>query len=315
MNNFSIVIPCFNESDVIAHTLKSLDNYLIDFHKKNHTSVCKSIVLVNDGSTDNTKEKILEISDNYSFSIILIDLSANVGHQSALIAGLDYCADKYDFCVSMDADLQDDITVISKMIDDFDKGFDMVLGVRDSRDTDTFFKRHSALLYYRFLELLGVDIIFNHADFRLLSNFVLIQLKNFPEKSLFLRALILKITNNFSIVKYNRLSRVYGETKYPLLKMLSLAWSGVTSFSFVPLKVITFLGLLTFLISFLISIYALWGFISTNTIPGWFSTVFPIYVLGGLIMFSLGIVGEYISKIYIETKNRPRFIIKNIFGD
>ena len=243
-----------------------------------------------------------------------IKLSRNLGHQNALLAGL--LTVKGEVVISVDADLQDDLAAIEEMLDDYAAGYDIVYGVRSSRKTDTFFKNFTAIAYYRLLGIMGVEIIYNHADYRLMSRRVIDALREFGEVNLFLRGIIPQLGFSNTIVYYERADRFAGESKYPLKKMLSLAWQGITSFSNVPLKFITGLGLLVSLISFAVTIWAIWIKLFTElAIPGWASTVLPIYFLGGIQLLCLGIIGEYLAKIYMETKRRPRYIIEKTTGN
>ena len=236
-------------------------------------------------------------------------MSRNRGHQNALLAGL--LTVKGEAVISVDADLQDDLSAIEEMLDDYAAGHDIVYGVRSSRKTDTFFKSFTATAYYRLLGIMGVEIVYNHADYRLMSRRAIEALKEFGEVNLFLRGIIPQLGFSHTIVYYERAERFAGESKYPLKKMLALAWQGITSFSNVPLQFITHLGLLVSLISFAVTIWAIWVKLFTEVaIPGWASTVLPIYFLGGIQLLCLGIIGEYLAKIYTETKRRPRYVIE-----
>ena len=304
-----LVIPAFNEEEVIEITTSELDkkmNYLIKnrlIHRKSR------VVYVNDGSVDSTWDLINKIhKKNKLFNGL--KLSRNRGHQNALLAGLMYSKDKCDITISMDADLQDDINAIDEMIDNYKNGSEIVYGVRSSRKTDTFFKRWTAQSYYKFLKLLGVNVVYNHADYRLMSKRALNALEEYNETNLFLRGIIPELGFKTSIVYYERNKRVAGVSKYPLKKMLKLAIDGITSFSIKPLKMITNLGFIMGLISLGILIYSIVRKLLGHTVDGWTFIVVSIWFVAAVQMVSLGVVGEYIGKIYGETKKRPRYIIE-----
>jgi glycosyltransferase involved in cell wall biosynthesis len=272
------------------------------------------VVLIDDGSSDNTWELIIAAAAQHPERLRGLRLACNVGHQGALLAGLDYVTGKCDAAVSVDADLQDDLTAIPAMIGEWRKGAELVLGIRESREVDGWFKRTTALGFYRLMRWMGVDLVENHADFRLMSDRALRNLRQFPETNLFLRGLTPMVHQRVATVSYARAERLAGETKYPLRKMLSLAWNGITSFSVVPLRLISFAGFLVFVASLFMIAYALIGLMTGRTLPGWTSVVIPLYLLGGLIMLSIGVVGEYVGKIFLEAKRRPRFLIDAIVG-
>ena len=266
------------------------------------------VYYVDDGSSDGTWKLIESLAETQHF-VHGIKLSRNRGHQNALLSGL-FTA-KGEVIVSVDADLQDDLSAIKKMLELYTLGNEIVYGVRESRKTDTFFKNFTATAYYRLLSIMGVEIIYNHADYRLMSNKVIKALKEFSEVNFFLRGIIPQLGFSYAIVYYDRAERFAGESKYPLSKMLSLAWEGISSFSDLPLRFITLMGLLVSQVSFLVTAWAIGVRLLTNdAIPGWASTVLPIYFLGGIQLLSLGVIGEYLSKIYLETKRRPRYIIE-----
>jgi len=306
--NLSLVVPCYNESEVFEETcsrLLRLLSKLIDSQKINSQS---SIYFVDDGSRDATWDLIVAAA-NHDARIKGIKLSRNRGHQNALLAGLTTV--EGDAIVSIDADLQDDITVIETMVDLFAEGNDVVYGVRKSRHSDTFFKRNTAVLYYRIIKIMGVDIVFNHADYRLLSRRAIEALKEYGEVNLFLRGIVPSLGFQSTIVEYDRTERFAGESKYPLSKMIALAIDGVTSFSSIPLRMIALLGMMVFVGSLFMSAWVLFiRIFSDQAIPGWASSVLPMYFLGGVQLLSLGVLGEYVAKIYMETKKRPRFIIE-----
>ncbi len=303
-----VVIPCYNEEEVIKETTKRLKqklNYLI---KKNIISKESRVMFVNDGSADSTWELIKEI-DSKEELFTGITLSRNRGHQNALVAGLLTAREYADVVISMDADLQDDINAIDEMLKKYHEGNEIVYGVRSSRKKDSFFKRFTAQSFYKFMNLMGVDIIYNHADYRLTSKRVLDEFKNYKEVNLFLRGIFPLIGFKSDIVYYERNERFAGKSKYPLKKMLNFAWDGITSFSVKPLRMIASLGFIILFISLIIMIYSIIRKVTNNTVDGWTFLNISIWFIGGIQMLSLGIIGEYIGKIYNETKERPRFII------
>lgn len=311
MNNnpiLYVVIPCYNEEEVIDETTKQLTRKIGNLIEENKISINSKVMYVNDGSKDKTWKKIKSINkENELFTGIT--LTRNRGHQNALLAGL-LTAKKYaDVIISMDADLQDDINVIDEMLDKYKNGNDIVYGVRNSRKKDSFFKRVTAENYYKIMKLLGVDCIYNHADYRLTSKRVLDELENFKEVNLFLRGIFPLLGYKSDIVYYERKERVAGKTKYPLKKMLNFAWDGITSFSVKPLRLICTLGFLILFVSIIIIIYSIIRKLTGNTVSGWTFLSTSIWFIGGLQMISIGIIGEYIGKIYSETKQRPRYII------
>jgi polyisoprenyl-phosphate glycosyltransferase len=317
MTNFlpaiGIVLPCFNEQQMIPNTAQVLHTLLDSLVAKGLISDRSFIGFIDDGSRDQT----WKIIEKTSFDLVRVKglkLAANAGHQKALLAGLMTYKDEADALISMDADLQDDILVIEEMIKRFTLGADVVYGVRKQRQTDTWFKKNTALLFYRLMRVFKVNIIFNHADFRLQSRRSLDALAQFGEVNLFLRGIVPSIGFEHEVVYYDRLDRAAGESKYPLRKMLSFAWNGITSFSSVPLKFVTFIGFAIFLGCLIMSIYALWALYYGSVVPGWVSTVLPMYFLGGIQLFCIGILGEYIGKIYAEVKQRPRYIIDKRVG-
>lgn len=304
----SIVVPCFNEEDVLPITLPRLLDELSKLHI--NTDEQPFLYLVDDGSSDSTWNIIENASDDHSF-IKGIKLSRNFGHQSALLAGLTIA--KGDAIISMDADLQDDLEVIHEMVKEYKKGSQIVYAVRDDRDTDSIFKRQTALIFYKFMSLLGTDIIYNHADYRLLGRTAIEQLKKFEEVNLFLRGIIPLLGFKSSKISYKRGARAAGESKYPFHKMLALAIDGITSFSVRPLRFVAGMGIF---FAFAAMIQLAWIFYVKfgleSAVPGWASTLIPITFFGGVQLFCLGLVGEYIGKIYQETKRRPLFIIEKI---
>lgn len=311
MNNnpiLYVVIPCYNEEEVIDETTRQLTIKIGNLIEENKISKNSKVMYVNDGSKDKTWKKIKSINkENELFTGIT--LTRNRGHQNALLAGL-LTAKKYaDVIISMDADLQDDINVIDEMLDKYKSGNDIVYGVRSSRKKDSFFKRVTAENYYKIMKLLGVDCVYNHADYRLTSKRVLDELENFKEVNLFLRGIFPLLGYKSDIVYYERKERVAGKTKYPLKKMLNFAWDGITSFSVKPLRLICTLGFLILFVSIIIIIYSIIRKLTGNTVSGCTFLSTSIWFIGGLQMISIGIIGEYIGKIYSETKQRPRYII------
>jgi glycosyltransferase involved in cell wall biosynthesis len=308
MIRLGIVVPCYNEEEVLSEANSYLLELLDRLVSEGKVGSDSMIYYVDDGSTDATW-LLIESLIQESSRVAGIKLSRNQGHQNALIAGL-FTAEG-DVLVSIDADLQDDVNTIEKMLDAHYQGAEIVYGVRDDRESDTVFKRLTAQGYYRLIEFLGVEVVYNHADYRLLSRKAINSLKNFREINLFLRGIVPLIGLRSAIVYYKRGERFAGESKYPLKKMLAFALEGITSFSIVPLRIITIVGLLIFSISMLMSLYILLVKLFGDTaLPGWASTVLPVYLLGGVQIFFLGIIGEYLGKIYTEVKRRPRYIIE-----
>ncbi len=310
MNDLAIVVPCFNESLVLSDTADKLLSELRRLERCGKVSNRSQICFVDDGSLDGSWECITQAHASDS-RVHGIKLTRNHGHQFALLAGL--LTVSADMAISIDADLQDDISVIEKMVDEYRAGKDVVFGVREDRSTDSRLKRMSAEGYYRLLRCMGVNIVFNHADCRLLSRRALEALREFGETNLFLRGVIPTIGLPSATVSYKRQARQMGESNYSIRKMISLGIDGITSFSIVPLRVIAALGLTVFLGSLLLAIWALWvRFALADVVPGWASSVLPQYFLGGIQLLSIGVLGEYVAKIYIETKRRPRFLIEKV---
>ena len=308
----AMVIPCYNEEEVLPTTKKELSALLDRLKAKGLVDEKSFICFVDDGSKDRTWQMIEEFAKEPY--IKGLKLSRNCGHQNALLAGLFYAESLSDAAISMDADLQDDISVVEQMCQKFQEGYEIVYGVRKRRDTDTAFKRITAEGFYKVMRLMGVDIIENHADFRLMSKRALGWLKEFEEVNLFLRGIIPLLGLKSDIVYYDRKERFAGESKYPLKKMLSFAWDGITSFSVAPLRFITFLGIGVLVVSLFLSIWALGAKLSGSAVSGWTSMMLIVLFLGGVQMLSIGIIGEYIGKIYKETKRRPRFFVEKIEG-
>lgn len=305
-----LVIPCYNEQEVLPETSRQLLEKMTNLIKKDKISEESKIMFVNDGSKDKTWEIIEKLhSENNIFQGVC--LSRNKGHQNALLAGLMTAKEYCDAAISLDADLQDDINAIDEMVDKFNnENCDIVYGVRSSRETDTFFKKFTAEGYYKVMKMLGADIVFNHADYRLMSKRALDNLEDFKEVNMFLRGIVPMIGYKSDKVYYSRKERFAGESKYPLKKMLAFAWEGITSLSTKPIRMITSLGVIVMIIAVIILIYSLVRFFMGATISGWTSTMVSIWFLGGLNLFAVGMIGEYIGKVYLETKERPKYIIE-----
>lgn len=303
-----IVSPCYNEELVLTETSLQLNAIVANLIDRNIISNKSFAVFVDDGSKDKTWAVIEEKAAQFPF-IKGLKLAGNVGHQKALLAGLLTFNEEADALISIDADLQDDVRVIEEMILKFKAGIDVVYGVRKERTTDTYFKRNTALLFYNLMKKMKVNIVHNHADYRLCSRRVLNALSSFGEVNLFLRGIIPSIGFSNEIVYYDRLERFAGESKYPFRKMATFAWNGITSFSNYPLKLVTIIGFVIFFFCLLLTGYAFLALYTGNLVPGWLSTVLPMYFLGGVQLFCFGIIGEYIGKIYLEVKQRPRYFI------
>lgn len=314
MNRLFCVIPCYNEEEVLHETASRLEAKIKSLVAAGKISEDSRILFVNDGSRDKTWSIINELHEK-SELFQGINLSKNMGHQNALLAGLMTAKDLCDAAISLDADLQDDINAIDEMVEKYLNGADVVYGVRSKRATDTFFKKFTAESFYKLMNGLGANTVYNHADYRLMSRRALQALSEFGEVNLFLRGIVPMVGFNSDVVYYERAERFAGESKYPLRKMLSFAMEGITSLSTKPIKMITGLGVSIFLVSIIVLIYSLVRHFTGHTIPGWTTTVLSVWAIGGLIMISLGVIGEYIGKIYLETKNRPRFIIRDYIGD
>ena len=309
-----IVIPCYNEEEVLPETSKRLKAKMEGLMEAEKISRQSRVMFVNDGSKDRTWELIEELHRSDSvFSGV--NLSRNRGHQNALLAGLMTARDRCDAAISMDADLQDDIDAVDAMLDKFCAGCDIVYGVRSSRKKDSFFKRFTAEGFYCLMNVMGAETVFNHADYRLMSRRALEGLAEFEEVNLFLRGIVPMIGYTSATVEYERGERFAGESKYPLKKMLSFAMEGITSMSTKPIRYITALGFLVFLVSIIMLIVFIVKWAMGITVAGWASVICSVWAIGGLILLSLGVIGEYIGKIYLETKGRPRFIIREVLDD
>ena len=309
-----IVVPCYNEEEVLPETSRRLKEKMEALVAAGTVNGGSRILFVNDGSRDRTWEIIsaLHAADPVFSGV---DLTRNRGHQNALLAGLMTTKDRCDMAISMDADLQDDVDAVDKMIEEYHAGCDIVYGVRSSRKKDTFFKRFTAEGFYRVMNLLGAETVFNHADYRLMSRRALEGLSQFKEANLFLRGMVPMIGYRSGTVEYERGERFAGESKYPLKKMLAFAMEGITSLSVKPLRMITGLGALIFLIAAVMLAYSVYRWAVGDTVLGWASLMCSVWAIGGLILLSLGVIGEYIGKIYLETKGRPRFLIREVLDD
>jgi len=310
--SLAIVVPCYNEEEILPKTLDVLQALLRDLINKNKINSFSKIYFVDDGSKDATwsllKAAAIEHQD-----VVAIKLSRNKGHQNALYAGL--CTSTEDIIVSIDADLQDDPQNIEYMVDEYLKGNDVVYGVRSERATDTFFKRFTAESYYHLMRKMGVDLVFNHADFRLMSRRALNALLEYEESNLFLRGIVREVGFPSSVVEYQRQAREAGESKYPLRKMLSFAWNGITAFSAIPLRAITVIGLISSLVSVGILAWVLATRLFTdNAMPGWASMLLPLLFIGSVQLLCLGVIGEYMSKLYSESKRRPKYHISELIN-
>ena len=313
-NTLYIVVPCYNEEEVLPETARRLGDKLHALMAAGKISPQSRILFVNDGSGDKTWE-IIEGLHRENGLFCGVDLSRNRGHQNALLAGLMTARERADMAVSMDADLQDDVDAIDAMVGKYLDGVDIVYGVRSSRKTDTFFKRTTAEGFYRVMDLLGAETVFNHADYRLMSRRALDGLAQFNEVNLFLRGIVPMIGYRTDTVEYERGERFAGESKYPLKKMVAFALEGVTSLSVKPLRMITGLGFLVFLASLVMIVYNIVRWATGNTVTGWASLACSVWLIGGLILLSLGVIGEYLGKLYLESKDRPRFLIREVLDD
>ena len=311
-NRLYIVVPCYKEEAVLPETSRRLREKLEALINQGKIDRDSRILFVNDGSTDRTWPLIEQYHKEAPEIFSGINLSRNRGHQNALLAGLSTAVTRADMVISMDADLQDDINAVDAMIDEYHNGYDIVYGVRSKRETDTFFKRFTAEGFYKIMQALGVDIVFNHADYRLMSRRALEGLMQFSEVNLFLRGIVPQIGYPSTTVTYARAERFAGESKYPLKKMIAFAADGITSFSVKPIRLVFFAGVFIFLCSLVMFIYAIITKAAGRSTSGWSSLMASIWMLGGIQLLGLGIVGEYIGKIYNETKRRPRFIIEQI---
>lgn len=313
MTTLYLAVPCYNEEEVLYDTAEKLMIKYNQLMSEDKISPKSRIVFIDDGSKDKTWEIITELHAQFAW-ISGLKLSRNRGHQNALLCGLMTLKEYADAVISIDADLQDDIGAIDKMLQKYEEGSDIVYGVRKKRETDTFFKRTTAEGFYKILNKMGAEVIFNHADFRLMSKRALNGLAEFKEVNLFLRGMTPMIGYKSSTVEYERFERLAGESKYPLTKMLALAWQGVTSLSVKPIRMVMWLGLLIFIASLLFLLYSFITYWGGQNVSGWTSTFVSIWAIGGLQLFAIGIIGEYIGKVYMETKERPRYIIEDFLN-
>ena len=313
-NTLYIVVPCYKEQEVLPETSKRLKEKVLALRAQGKISDKSRIMFVNDGSSDNTWPIIRQLHEQEPDIFSGVNLSRNRGHQNALLAGLLTAVNYADMIISMDADLQDDINAVDAMVDHYHEGYEVVYGVRSKRDTDTFFKRFTAEGFYKVMKALGVDIVFNHADYRLMSRRAVEGLAQFGEVNLFLRGIVPQIGYKWTTVTYERAERFAGESKYPLKKMLAFAADGITSFSVKPIRMVFSLGVVVFLVSLVMLLYALVSKLMGHTSAGWTSLMGSIWLIGGIQLLSLGVVGEYVGKIYKETKHRPRFIIESVLN-
>ena len=311
MGILTIVVPCYNEQEVLHETVKRLSDKLSRLVAEGRCDEQSRILFVDDGSRDRTWELIAQYHTEYP-AVCGLKLAHNRGHQNALLAGLLTAREWSDCTVSMDADLQDDIEVLDQFLDEYNQGADVVYGGRKKRETDTVFKRTTAQAFYKLMKLLGVEVVYNHADYRLMSRRVLDALSEYQEVNVFLRGLIPHIGFQSAVVYYDRGDRFAGESKYPLKKMLSFALDGITSFSVKPLKIISNLGIIISILSVLGLVYALVAKLTGVAVAGWTAIICSIWLLGGIQLLCLGIIGEYIGKIYSESKHRPRFNIDQL---
>lgn len=309
-----IVVPCYNEEAVLPETSRWLREKLETLAAMGKISPQSRVLFVNDGSKDRTWEIIRALHEECPL-FSGVDLTRNRGHQNALLAGLMTAKDRCDMAISMDADLQDDVDAVDAMVDKFQEGCDIVYGVRSSRAKDTFFKRFTAEGFYRLMSLMGAETVFNHADYRLMSRRALEGLSQFREVNLFLRGIVPMVGYPSAVVEYERGERFAGESKYPLKKMLSFAMEGITSLSTKPIRYITLLGFLIFLVSIVMLATFIVKWALGMTVAGWASVICSVWAIGGLILLSLGVIGEYIGKIYLETKQRPRFLIRTVLEE
>lgn len=312
MDRLAIVVPCYNEEEVLNIAADAFRGVLQDLVNKGKIASDSFVMFVDDGSKDKTWALIEEQHERTPEAVVGLKLAGNVGHQYALTAGLLTAMQMCDMSVSIDADLQDDITVIEQMVDKFHEGKDIVYGVRAKRDTDTFFKRVTAQGFYKFMSLMGVKTVYNHADFRLMSKRAMISYSEYTESNLFIRGLIPLIGYETDSVYYDRKERVAGKSKYPLKKMLALAFNGISSLSVKPISLVTDLGIFIIILSLAAAVYALISYALGNVVPGWTSLILSIWFLGGVQLLCIGLIGQYVGKIYIEVKHRPRYNIEKV---
>lgn len=307
-----VVIPCYNEEDVLLRTAGAIQGKLNGFMEQDIISGDSRVLFVDDGSTDSTWQMIKELHQKKENKELFsgIRLSKNRGHQNALLAGLTTSVEKADMIISMDADMQDDIDAIDGMVEAYQNGYDIVYGVRSSRKSDTFFKRNTAQMFYHLMNRLGGEVVYNHADFRLMSRRAVMALNEYKEVNLFLRGIVPMIGYRTTTVEYERGSRMAGKSKYPLNKMISFALEGITSLSVKPMRILTVLGVAVFTLSLFMLVYIFARHLTRHTVVGWSSVAVSVWAIGGLQLLGLGMIGEYIGKIYLEVKSRPRYVIE-----
>lgn len=309
----AVVIPCYNEEEVLPVTAGVLLEKLRQFSSEGIISGASFLLFVDDGSKDKTWQIIEDLSQTNP-QVAGVKLSHNAGHQKALLAGLMEAKEKADVVISIDADLQDDVDVMREFILKYHEGYEVVYGVRKDRSSDTYFKRSTAQGFYRLMEVMGVPIVYNHADYRLLSRRALHFLENYREVNLFLRGIIPLLGLKSANVYYDRHERFAGVSKYPLRKMIAFAFEGITSFSIVPIRMVTMIGFILFLVSIIAGIYTLWSKLAGHSFGGWASLMLSIWFIGGVQLMGMGLIGEYIGKIYLESKERPRYLIEKRLG-
>ena len=314
MDRLAIVIPCYNEEEMLPISLPRLTEFLSALMSRDKISKDSYLLLVDDGSKDKTWDQLREWHEK-SDMVRALKLARNTGHQNALFSGLLTASKDADMIVSIDADLQDDYTKIEEMVDFYHEGCDIVYGVRSKRDSDSFFKRFTAESYYKLLNRMGVDCVYNHADFRLMSKRAVLQLAKYEEVNLYLRGIVPLIGYKSAAVEYERTKREAGESKYPFKKMLALAFDGITSFSVKPINYILGLGIIVLFICFVAAVYAFVSYFSGNVTEGWTSLILSIWFLGGVQLICLGVIGEYIGKTYKEVKRRPKYNIETYLSD
>ena len=309
MDRLAIVVPCYNEEEMLPLTTKELTGVLSDLITKQKIAPDSYILYVDDGSKDSTWELIRKFHEEEK-KVFGLKLAGNVGHQNALTAGMLNAMEHADIMISIDADLQDDTAVMEEMVDKFHEGKDIVYGVRNDRKKDSFFKRTTAQMFYKVMAAFGVRTVYNHADYRLMSKRALQEFSKYQEINLYLRGVMPLIGYETDCVYYERKERVAGESKYPLKKMLALAWNGITSFSVKPIDFITALGGFLIFLCVIAAVYALVSYCNGHTVPGWTSLILSIWFLGGMQLVAIGMIGQYIGKIYIEVKHRPRYNVE-----
>lgn len=309
----AVIIPCYNEEDVLPMSISKIKNVMYNLIDENIIASKSFLLFVNDGSKDNTWG-IISRAHQEDNKICGVNLAGNAGHQNALLAGLSVAVDNCDCAITIDADLQDDVNAIREMVIKYQEGNDIVYGVRASRNSDTWFKRTTAQYFYKFMNFLGVKSVYNHADFRLMSKRAISYFLQFEERNIFLRGIVPLIGYNTTNVYYDRAERLAGESKYPLRKMLAFAFEGITSFSVKPVHMIIYLGCIFLLISLVIFAWVIWALLTGHVVQGWASLMLSVWLCSGSVLVALGIVGEYIGKIYLEVKKRPRYNIEEIIG-